>query len=228
MYCSTELSIIINIRFLETGRYHKVASTLTIAPSMDISVSSNFERYLFYLAGSSAETLASWMTAFERDGEITVPHELLMLARSELASYSSSKSDIIQAMRDMFDKEQYLVCPHTATAVVAVRELGLSASRTVILATAHPAKFEESMELALIDGRITPPRPKILNDLFVMPTRSVHFPNSLSYIEAFVRSKISLGKKVKVTAGSKLPTLTTMAAVGLGIYIIYSFASKRR
>ena len=215
---------------METGRYHKIASTLTIAPSMDISVSSNFERYLFYLAGSSAETLASWMTAFEKDGEITVPHDLLMLARSELASYSSSKSDIIHAMRDMFDKEAYLVCPHTATAVVAVRELGLSASRTVILATAHPAKFEESMELALTEGRVTPPRPKILNDLFVMPTRSVHFPNSLSDIEAFVRSKISLQKNVKVAGGvaSKLPTLTTMAAIGLGVYVIYSFASKRR
>ena len=197
---------------------------------MDISVSSNFERYLFYLAGSSAETLASWMTAFEKDGEITVPHDLLMLARSELASYSSSKSDIIHAMRDMFDKEGYLVCPHTATAVVAVRELGLSASRTVILATAHPAKFEESMELALTEGRVTPPRPKILNDLFVMPTRSVHFPNSLSDIETFVRSKISLQKKVKIPGGitSKFPTLSTVAAIGLGIYVIYSFASKRR
>ena len=197
---------------------------------MDISVSSNFERYLFYLAGSSAETLASWMTAFEKDGEITVPHDLLMLARSELASYSSSKSDIIHAMRDMFDKEGYLVCPHTATAVVAVRELGLSASRTIILATAHPAKFEESMELALTEGRVTPPRPKILNDLFVMPTRSVHFPNSLSDIETFVRSKISLQKKVKIPGGitSKFPTLSTVAAIGLGIYVIYSFASKRR
>ena len=193
---------------------------------MDISVSSNFERYLFYLAGSNADILASWMTSFEKEGEIEVPSELLMLARSELASYSSTKNDIIHAMREMFDKEHYLVCPHTATAVVAVRELGLQASRTIILATAHPAKFEEAVELALTDGRITPPRPKILNDLFGMPTRSVHFPNSLKDIEAFVRSKINLTKKQPL--GFKGVTLTTVAAVGLGIYIIYSFANKRR
>jgi threonine synthase len=55
-------------RFLETGIYHKIAATLTIAPSMDISVSSNFERYLFYLAGGNAETLASWMDSFESSG----------------------------------------------------------------------------------------------------------------------------------------------------------------
>ena len=204
--------------------YQKTPATLTIAPSMDISVSSNFERYLFYLAGGNAETLASWMDSFERNGEISVPSDLLMKARSELASYSSSKDDIIQAMRNTFDKEAYLVCPHTATAVVAVRELGLQSSRTVILATAHPAKFEEAVQLALVDGRVTPPRPKILNDLFVMPTRSVHLPNSLKDIESFVRSKISAPKGKSALAG----TLTSIAALGLGAYIIYSFASKRR
>jgi threonine synthase len=54
--------------YINIGVYHKIAATLTIAPSMDISVSSNFERYLFYLAGANAETLASWMDSFESSG----------------------------------------------------------------------------------------------------------------------------------------------------------------
>ena len=216
-----------NLRFLETGVYQKTPATLTIAPSMDISVSSNFERYLFYLAGSSSDTLKSWMDAFEGQGEIKVPAELLMVARSELASYSSSKSDIVTAMRDVFDREKYLVCPHTATAVVAVRELGLKASRTVILATAHPAKFEEAVALALVDGRVTPARPKILNDLFVMPTRSTHLPNSLAEIEHFVRSKISTTKKKSAGGLIQASSVFTVAALGVGIYVIYAFAMKR-
>jgi threonine synthase len=58
-------------------------------------------------------------------GKIEVPKALLAVARSELLSYSSSKSDIILSMRSMFDQEDYLLCPHTATAAVAVRELGV-------------------------------------------------------------------------------------------------------
>lgn len=234
----TVIFIFLSFRFLETGVYHKKAATLTIAPSMDISVSSNFERYLFYLAGSSSDTLKSWMDSFESTGEIKVPVELLMTARSELASYSSSKEDIIVAMRDVFDRENYLVCPHTATAVVAVRELGLQSSRTVILATAHPAKFEEAVELALVEGRVTPPRPKILNDLFVMPTRYSHLPNSLAEIEKFVRSKISSLKKKTESVSSSVPVpesasssfnvalssvFTTVAFIGL----IYAFSIRR-
>lgn len=209
-------------RFLETGIYHKKAATLTIAPSMDISVSSNFERYLFYLAGSSSDTLRSWMDSFEGTGEIKVPVELLMTARSELASYSSTKEDIIVAMRDVFDRENYLVCPHTATAVVAVRELGLQSSRTIILATAHPAKFEEAVELALVEGRVTPPRPKILNDLFGMPTRYSHLPNSLAEVENFVRSKISSSKKE--TESSSAPVLSSSASPPVSSSPVFSVA----
>mmetsp|Transcript_13298 Transcript_13298/g.12894 ORF Transcript_13298/g.12894 Transcript_13298/m.12894 type:complete len:514 (+) Transcript_13298:74-1615(+) len=213
-------------RFLETGVYHKIAATLTIAPSMDISVSSNFERYLFYLAGGNAETLAGWMDSFESSGKIEVPKALLAVARSELLSYSSSKSDIILSMRSMFDQEDYLLCPHTATAAVAVRELGLPSSRTIILATAHPAKFEEASELALIDGRVTPPRPKTLNDLFGMPTKSTHLENNLKDIQRFVREKISVPKK-RFSSLLAVESVATIAVVGVAMYYILLSATKR-
>ena len=214
-------------RFLQSGVYRKIPANLTIAPSMDISVSSNFERYLYYLAGGSAETLASWMDIFESTGEVAIPPRLLEIARGELMSYSSTREDIVQTMRDVFDKEKYLLCPHTATAMVAVNRLNLRTLRTVILATAHPAKFEEAVALALIDGRVTPPRPKILNDLFRMRTRTVHLPNALKDVEAFVRNKLKAGTKSGGSVLNTLATLTTIAAAGAAAYFIFLSAAKR-
>ena len=177
-------------RFLESGVYKKLPSTLTIAPSMDISISSNFERYLYYLAGESAEKLSEWMKLFESTGEISVPLDLLEVARSEFASVSSSKDNIIATMRETFDKYNYLACPHTATALFAVKTLGLLADETVCLATAHPAKFEEAVQLSLLEVAPTIPRPAELNALFDLPVRTTSLPNSLLEVQTFIREKL--------------------------------------
>jgi len=81
-------------RFLSEGVYSKRPARLTIAPSMDISVSSNFERYLYHLSGDNASKLAEMMRTFESTGEMTVPPNLLEVAREEFASHASSESDI--------------------------------------------------------------------------------------------------------------------------------------
>lgn len=177
-------------RFLETGTYRKDQAKQTIAPSMDISISSNFERYLFYLAGESHQQLDAWMTEFESTGSVTLPPHILEKARSEFLSASSSKTEITDAMRDVYEKESYLVCPHTATAVVAARKLKLHPTHTVILATAHPAKFEDAVALALHSLPI-PPRPDILQELFDKTlVRKTMIPPSLSDIQSFVRGKL--------------------------------------
>ena len=214
-------------RFLETGSYVKSPATLSIAPSMDISVSSNFERYLFYLGGS-AETLASWMDTFEKTGEVTVSPKLLRLANEDFASASSSKEEIITAMREINDNEKYLVCPHTATAIVAVNKLKLRSFQTICLATAHPAKFEEAVHLALTEGREVPPRPKILNDLFSMTTRTTHLPNELKAVESFVKQKLVSTNKQKLSSMYyTMATFTAFAAAGIAVYFIYASSSKK-
>jgi threonine synthase len=218
-------------RFLETGTYKKTPAFLTIAPSMDISVSSNFERYMFYLAGSNAKLLAAWMDQFETTGELTVPKDVLALARSEFVSYRSGRGDIINIMREVYDKEGYLVCPHTATAVVAVKALKLPADRTVCLATAHPAKFEEAVNLALTNGRKIPARPPQLQELFALRVRTYSVPNALKDVQTFVRSK--LGRAVSSRSSGfasyfNLATLSTAAVVGAAAYFIFISASKRR
>ena len=209
-------------RFLKTGSYTKITSKLTIAPSMDISVSSNFERYLYYLSGRNAGKLADWMKVFESTGELSLPDELIQTARSEFASHASSESDIVEAMTSIWESENYLVCPHTATAVVAVRVLGMEPEKTVCLATAHPAKFEEAVTKALI-GKTIPSRPPQLEVLFSLPTRTTALSNSLVAVQGFVRMKLSNSLNL-----CGIPITSSNAIVALGVAVLVSFLFTRR
>lgn len=204
-------------RFLSTGTYSNIQSHLTIAPSMDISVSSNFERYLFYLADEHADTLNSWMTVFEATGEVSLAPALLERAKAEFLSYPSSTTDIVQAMRSVYDAENYLLCPHTATATVAVRALKLPAATTVILATAHPAKFEEAVNMALVNRKV-PQRPIELNELFSLPVRVSRVPGSLSHVQSIVRAR-RIGKRSATSGWVYAALFTAAAAATVGIIL---------
>lgn len=218
-------------RFLETGSYKKNPATLTIAPSMDISVSSNFERYLLYLADEDTAKLAGWMAEFESKGEIVVEKKLLDRARSEFGSYAGSKQSIVSTMREVFDKEGYLVCPHTATAVIAVRSLKLAPEKSVVLATAHPAKFEEAVALALTGTRVTPPRPAILQELYSLPTRTIHLANDLKTVQEFVQSNISAPPSPASKSSSSWPGFWSVAlgatVVAIGAHLVHRALKKK-
>jgi len=64
-------------RFFKSGKYWREGVKPTLSPSMDICVSSNFERYLFHLCGNSSGTLAEWMLVFEKEGKLTIEGKLL-------------------------------------------------------------------------------------------------------------------------------------------------------
>jgi threonine synthase len=204
-------------RFMSTGHYTKVDAEPTIAPSMDISISSNFERYLLYLADENPDTLKSWMDVFEKTGELAISKEILKKARDDFDSYASSKDEIVCCMRETYDKDdKYLLCPHTATAAIAVKKLKLPSETTVVLATAHPAKFEEAIDLALTDGREIPKRPKELNDLFGKKTKTNHLPNDDKNVKNFMLSKLyswSILKPTNLLFG--FVTIGTIVAVKL-------------
>ena len=207
-------------RFIETGHYTKEDAEPTIAPSMDISISSNFERYLLYLADGDTSTLKQWMEVFEKTGEVAIgTKDVLKKARSDFASYASSKDEIVKCMRETFDNENYLLCPHTATAAIAVKKLKLNAESTVILATAHPAKFEEAIGLALTGDRKVPDRPKELNALFSQKTNTNHLPKDLKKVQSFILSKLS----------SSLTVFKPSYFVGVGftVALIAAFSFQR-
>lgn len=207
-------------RFFETGVYRKVESTLTIAPSMDISISSNFERYLYYLADENAEILTSWMNVFESTGEVALPSYLLNVAKQIFASSSSNKDEILDTMNEIYKIDNYLLCPHSATAASAVKKFGLSSNETVCLATAHPAKFEEAIRLALVNDA-APSRPTQLEELFHLPTRTVSIPNSLPKVQDFIRTKLGFKKKSMIWFGFE--TIAILLVVTVGIFTVVKY-----
>jgi hypothetical protein len=99
-------------------------------------------------------------------------------------------------------QEGYLVCPHTATAVVAANALKLPPHRTVCLATAHPAKFEDAEKLALSVDRL-PKRPKVLDALFQLKERKTLISGDLKSVQEFVRYKLNYHKKGEKRKGEK-------------------------
>ena len=119
--CTNDNAILDN--FMKNGEYkcNKVVST--IAPSMDISISSNFERYLYYLFDKNTSLLLESMLEFEKTGRIQVSIEQLHSAQEVFTSYSTTEMMILHTMRELFDTHNYLVCPHTATAVAAVHNI---------------------------------------------------------------------------------------------------------
>ena len=234
-------------RFLINGEYRKDPSVVTIAPSMDISVSSNFERYLYYLADDST-TLKKWMDEFESTGFLKVNDKILHKAKEDFISCSCNENQIIDTMAEEFNSHQYWVCPHTATAVYAIEKLNLSAPATVCLATAHPAKFEQAVRLTMkrINMNELPARPEALEKLFSMSTRSTTLRPSLQSVQRFMRRKLepslhrienlmSLVGCVGADLGawidqnSSLSFLTTVAAVSIvGCFVVNQIQLKNR
>jgi len=169
-------------RFFETGRYERLnEATITLSPAMDIQISSNFERYLFYLSGSDGKILKEWMETFKNTSQLSVDAKLWSQARATFISCSISDEETLDCIKRYHEKrgsdqiESYIVCPHTAVGVAAAEKKLLSNSDertiTICLATAHPAKFGEAVNKAI--GR-DPPMPDALKHLEGKESR-VHF-----------------------------------------------------
>lgn len=132
--------------FFETGVYDiNRAFLLTEAPSMDILISSNFERFLYYVLGS-ADKVASAMELLKKEGKYAVSKENLAEALNEITGGWASSEEMKKAMKDVYESYGYLMDPHTAVAYAVYHGLRSTGkierhSHTVIVSTAHPYKF---------------------------------------------------------------------------------------
>lgn len=175
-------------RFFSKGEYHMYDINKTISPSMDICKSSNFERYLYHLAGDDPTTLANWMSAFESTGKLTLTGSKLKKAKQDFMSARADTSMTLAIIKEYYDKYDYMLCPHSAVGVSAIHQLDLVSPTTVCLATAHDAKFPDACKRA-VDPLPTPPSQ--LASLWAMETRSSTCPNDLKAVQSFVEHKIS-------------------------------------
>ncbi|MCS6892673.1 MAG: threonine synthase [Rhodovarius sp.] len=159
----------------------------SLSPSMDIQVSSNFERLLFELLERDAEATAAVMTAFRSSGRMPVPDSAWRRLRDRFLGFSLDDAGTLEAMRRIRQESGYLSDPHSAIGIAAAAALAPPerAIPVVAAATAHPAKFPEAVKAALGEVPRLPPQ---LADLFDREERCSVLPNDLAAIKAFVRA----------------------------------------
>mmetsp|Transcript_89112 Transcript_89112/g.279132 ORF Transcript_89112/g.279132 Transcript_89112/m.279132 type:complete len:505 (-) Transcript_89112:236-1750(-) len=181
-------------RFFESGDYDKHPVQATCSPSMDIGISSNFERYLFYLFGSDAARLSKAMAGFKSTGKLHASKEELLRARDDFLSGRASEEAIASLIREWDAKHSYTLDPHTACGVSAVEQLRKQLRweeyprhEMVVLGTAHPAKFTDSVCQAM--GR-PPTMPPALGRVQNAPTRFEVLPNSIKGVRECVEETV--------------------------------------
>ena len=172
-------------RYFNTGVYSLGKVAPTLSPSMDIQVASNFERYLYYLAGRDPAKVAAWMAAFKRDGTLTpdVPLEDCFVAGR------GDTEATLAAIREFWTKYRYLLDPHTAVGVsVALGRIADSEAPMVCLSTAHPAKFGKAIAAATGEDLARHPR---IDALMSLPARMEVVAADRDKVAEFVRSKLA-------------------------------------
>ena len=157
----------------------------SLSPSMDIQVSSNFERLLFEMNGRDGGVTAEQLARFRATGRLDIEAD----QRREFVTgtFRAARCDDDETLAEiarLHAETGLLVDPHTATATSAIRSLGAERP-TITLATAHPAKFPDAVERAT---GIRPPLPPALADLHDRPERIVRAAADLGEIQGFVRS----------------------------------------
>jgi threonine synthase len=181
-------------RTLETGRYETGAVTPTISPSMDIQVSSNFERLLFESVGRDSATLKSLMDGLGQSGSFTVPETGLKAIRKLFAADRTSEISTAATIQKVQEQAGYLLDPHTAVAVHVANPLVGGDTPVITLSTAHPAKFPAAVKQAV---GIEPALPLWLADLYEREERFAVLDNDQGEVERFISARTRVLEEVK-------------------------------
>ena len=173
-------------RALRSGDYATNGVKPSISPSMDIQVSSNFERALFDAYGRDGAAVAALMQDL-KSGAFRISQGALETLRATFASGRCSEEDTTATIRSELAASGELLCPHGAVGVKVAGE-HLGSAPMITLATAHPAKFPDAVEAAT--GH-RPGLPARMADLFDRPERVTRVPNDLAALQALVRERIA-------------------------------------
>lgn len=171
-------------RFFDQGDMSITEVEPSLSPSMDIQVSSNFERLLFDLLDRDGQAVAEAMQAFRMDGRLPDSTRLAADARGLFGAHRLDDQETIDVIRSVHQDTGMLIDPHTAVAVGAARKTPRDGTKRIVLATAHPAKFPDAVEKA---SGLRPPLPDHLSDLFERPERAQTLDNDLDVVRDYVR-----------------------------------------
>lgn len=179
-------------RTLANGSYEMRGVAQTTSPSMDIQISSNFERLLFEAHNRDAGAVRSMMDNLKQSDQFSIEADALSRIRSEFNAGRSNVDETAAIIRSVLEKDGYLLDPHSAIGVKVARELQKSSSPMVCLATAHPAKFPEAVKSA---SGIDPALPHWLADLMTRKEKFTVLDNELKTVEDYVSSHSRAAKQ---------------------------------
>lgn len=177
-------------RALTTGDHALSDVVPTMSPSMDIQVSSNFERLLFDMLGRDGEAVEALMGQLRSERRFAIDGPVLERMRAVFGAYRVDEAQTLAVMQRMYERTGELIDPHTAVGVGAAWRAAEEADATdratpmVVLSTAHPAKFPDAVEKATAHR---PPLPEHLADLYERPERYTVLPSDEAAVKAFVR-----------------------------------------
>jgi threonine synthase len=176
-------------RVMTSSTYGRQPLVHTLSPSMDISVSSNFERLLFDLYDRDGAALADLMRRLD-EGEISFSETAMNRARALFSSHRVSEDATCEQIASTWRECEYLLDPHSAIGVAAAFAADVPASVPVVtLATAHPAKFPDAIKTAGLEQAVE--LPLHLKDLFERPERFEVLPNDIEAVQAYMANSIS-------------------------------------
>jgi threonine synthase len=175
-------------RVVRTGRYEALGVTPTVSPSMDIQVSSNFERLLFDAHGRDSESIVRLMSSLNQSGAFTLSPEALKNINDDFDAVRTEEEETLKTIADVYTASGVMIDPHTAVALAGSRCCGNQNDNVanIVLSTAHPAKFPDAVEKATGHKPHMPPE---LSALFDLGERFSVLPNDLETVEGFIEAK---------------------------------------
>jgi threonine synthase len=174
-------------RALSAGDYSAGTVTPTAAPSMDIQVSSNFERLLFDLAGRDGAKLTAMMHAFDASKVLEIPADMRARAAELFTSCRVDEDEMALTLRWASEKAGNIIDPHTAIGLAAARAADIDPAIPVVtLATAHPAKFRDAVERAT---GVRPVLPARLSGLFDREESFTSLPGDYAAVRDFITAR---------------------------------------
>jgi len=174
-------------RFISKNQYNLSGLEASLSPSMDIMVSSNFERFLFDMFKGDAEKVTNFVTGLSSDIE-KVSKDEWEFAKAIFDSASVDDETTCSVIKEVFDSQGYLLDPHTAIGLKAAQLCkNDDVTPMIALATAHPVKFSEAITKA---GLAMPALPQHLSDLLEREENYAVMPNALSEVESYIKQSL--------------------------------------
>jgi threonine synthase len=177
-------------RTLKTGRYEMKGVKATTSPSMDIQISSNFERLLFEAYDRDPQKVRAAMDGLKQSGAFEIERHAMKAIAKDFRAGRVSEKQVAKTIKDTLAETGYLLDPHTAVGIFTAKKFEKSNAPMVTLATAHPAKFPLAVKTAC---GIDPALPSWLDGLMQREERFEVLDADIKTVEEFIAQRARIG-----------------------------------